>query len=189
MQTFTDEQLVNLYLETQENEYFKLLYERYSDKVHRKCYSFTKDSFRADDLTQDIFLRLLIKLRSYKQQARFSTWLYSITHNHCTDQVRTPSRRYEVVTGADWDRLDTQSDDGLAERAEAEDLQIQRAMTRLTPDEQHMLRMKYQEEATIKDIAGHHSITESAVKMRLKRSRDRLRHYYWKSNAEDLLYA
>lgn len=181
---FTDEELVSNYLETRENDYFEQLYERYCNKVHRKCLSFTKDDEQAQDLTHDIFLRLATKLSSYKHQARFSTWLYSITHNYCTDQVRSPRRRDEVPIGDNWDDINISTEDSSAEQEEQSVRRVQQAMQFLTEEEQQLLRLKYQDDVSIKDLARQHALTESAVKMRLKRSRDRLRTYYAQVNLD-----
>lgn len=178
MQHFSDEELVRLYVETQRNIYFERLYERYCDKVYRKCLSFTKDPVRAEDLTHDIFLKLVVKLSSFREQAKFSTWLYSITYNYCTDQLRSHQLRREVYMDDNWERLDVESDDGLADLAEMEALQLERALKLLAPEEQTMLLMKYQDDISIRDIASINGLTESAVKMRLKRSRDKLRKNY-----------
>lgn len=178
MDTISDEELVRLYVETQRNTYFERLYERYCDKVYRKCLSFTKDPLRAEDLTHDIFLKLVVKLSSFREQAKFSTWLYSITYNHCTDQLRSQSLRREVYMDDGWERLDVGNDDGLAELAEMEAKQLQKALRQLPLEEQTMLLMKYQDDISIRDIADLNGLTESAVKMRLKRSRDKLRKHY-----------
>ena len=177
MQNFTDEELVSHYLETRHNDYFEQLYARYCNKVHRKCLSFTKDTMQAEDLTQDIFIRLIAKLDGYKRQAKFSTWLYSVTHNYCADQIKLPYRRQEVATNGNWDGLFIPVDD-CAEREEAEARLVQSAMSKLSLDEQGLLRQKYEDEVSIKDLATHYSLSESAIKMRLKRSRDRLRKLY-----------
>ena len=180
MKNFSDEELVNLYIETQRNAYFERLYDRYCDKVYRKCLSFTKDPVRAEDLTHDIFLKLVIKLSSFRGQAKFSTWLYSITYNYCTDQLRSSHLRQEVYVDEGWERLDVKADDEneLAELAELESQQLQRALEQLPADEQTMLLMKYQDDVSIREIADLNGLTESAVKMRLKRSREKLRKYY-----------
>ncbi len=177
MKNFTDEELVSRYLETRRDDYFGQLYERYCDKVHRKCLSFTKDTMQAEDLTQDIFVRLIAKLGSYKKQAKFSTWLYSVTYNHCADHLRAPRRRNEVAANGSWDTLSVPADDS-SEREEMQDHLIRLAMSKLSADEQGLLRQKYQDDVSIRDMANHHSLTENAVKMRLKRSRDRLRNVY-----------
>ena len=178
MDTISDEELVRLYVETQRNAYFERLYKRYCDRVYRKCLSFTKDSVRAEDLTHDIFLKLVVKLSSFREQSKFSTWLYSITYNHCTDQLRSQNLRREIYMDDGWERLTIGNDDGLAELAEMEAKQLQNAMHQLPIEEQTMLLMKYQDDISIRDIANLNGITESAVKMRLKRSRDKLRKYY-----------
>lgn len=177
MHAFTDEELVSHYLETRSNDYFEQLYERYCNKVHRKCLSFTKDTMQAEDLTQDIFIRLIIKLDGYKKQAKFSTWLYSVTHNYCADQIKLPRQRQEIVTNGNWDGIVISVDDS-AEQEEAQGRLVQLAMSKLSTDEQGLLRQKYQEEVSIKELAQYYSLSESAVKMRLKRSRDRLRELY-----------
>ncbi|WP_420147130.1 RNA polymerase sigma factor [Spirosoma sp.] len=189
MEKLSDEELVRLYVETQRNTYFEKLYERYCDKVYRKCLSFTKDPIRAEDLTHDIFLKLVVKLSSFREQAKFSTWLYSITYNYCTDQLRSHNLRREVYMDDNWERLDVESDDGLAEIAEMESKQLERALKQLAPEEQTMLLMKYQDDISIRDIASINGLTESAVKMRLKRSRDKLRKNYLESAVFWLLLA
>lgn len=174
----TDEELVRRYLETQRNEYFERLYERYCDKVYRKCLSFAKNNAQAEDLTHDIFLKLVMKLGSFKEQAKFSTWLYSITYNYCADYARSTSKYREIYVDDGWERMDLSADDGLAELAEMEAQQIKKAMEKMPFDEQTMLLMKYQDDISIRDIAEVQGLTESAVKMRLKRSRDKLRKHY-----------
>ena len=178
MKHYSDEELVRLYVDTQRNAYFERLYERYCDKVYRKCLSFTKNPVQAEDLTHDIFLKLIVKLSSFRENARFSTWLYSITYNYCTDYIRTSKVRREVYVDDQWERLDVGEDEGLAELAEMEARQIEQALHQLPPDEQAMLLMKYQDDISIRDIASVTGLTESAVKMRLKRSREKLRKYY-----------
>ena len=175
---YTDEELVSYYLITRQNNYFEQLYERYCHKVHRKCLLFTKDRMQADDLTQDIFLRLLGKLDSYKQHSKFSTWLYSITTNYCTDQIRSARSRYQPVLLDNWSTIHQIVDDTETEQVEFSGQHVQKAFLRLPPFEQHLLQKKYQEDWSIRDLAKDTSLTESAIKMRLKRSRDRLRDYY-----------
>lgn len=174
----TDEELVNHYLVTRQNDYFEQLYQRYCDKVYQKCLLFTNDTMQADDLTQDIFIRLLNKLDTYKQQAKFSTWLYSITRNYCTDQIRTPQARRQVSLSSQWDFTDMEQEENALEHELALS-QLQMALQQLSPVEQMMLQEKYQDDISIQALAAHYSLTESAVKMRLKRSRDRLRRQYW----------
>jgi RNA polymerase sigma factor (sigma-70 family) len=176
MKQYTDEELVRLYIDTQRNQYFEALYSRYCDKVYRKCLSFTKDPARAEDFTHDIFLKLIVKLGGFKEQAKFSTWLFSVTYNYCTDHTRV-RRGGEVLTD-EIERLPDLGDDNEAEIAEMEAAGLRRALEHLTPDEKSLLMMKYQDDFSIRDIADMSNITESAVKMRLKRAKDKLRKHY-----------
>ena len=177
MKSYTDEELVKLYVETQRNTYFESLYSRYCDKVYRKCLSFTKDPARAEDFTHDIFLKIIVKLGSFKEQSRFSTWLYSVTYNHCMDQVRG-KRQVEVFAEDTLENLPDYSDDHEAELAEMSVQGLKKALEKMSPDEQSILLMKYQDEFSIRDMAEMMNVTESAVKMRLKRAKDKLRKRY-----------
>ena len=65
----------------------KLLYDKYAMMVYNKCFGFAKDADEAKDLTQDVFLKLFVKLASFKEKSKFSTWLYAFTYNHCVNYV------------------------------------------------------------------------------------------------------
>lgn len=175
---YTDEELVYEFIHTQRNSYFEELYRRYADKVYRKCLSFVKDSARAEDFTHDIFLKLILKLGTYKETARFSTWLYSITYNYCMDQLRIYKKRGEVFQD---EELEIPDDTDLNVAFEDPDIEIKRlnnALDHLQMEEKSILMMKYQDDLSIREIADTFKITESAVKMRLMRSREKLRTRY-----------
>jgi RNA polymerase sigma factor (sigma-70 family) len=175
LKKLSDEQLVAMFIETQKNAYFEQLYDRYSDKVYRKCLSFVKDDAKAEDFTHDIFLKLVLNLSSYKETAKFSTWLYSITYNYCIDQTRV-SKKYSEV-GLD-DNFDAADDDDDAEMAELEAQRLNKAMQQILPEEKSILMMKYQDDLSIKEISESLDISESAVKMRLLRAKEKLRKVY-----------
>lgn len=174
----SDEELVKLFVETQENRYFEKLYERYSEKVYHKCLSFVKDIAKAEDLTHDIFLKLIFKLGTFKEDAKFSTWLYSITYNHCMDQLRTNKKRGEVLQE---EPIEVPDDVDLNNIFDGDDIQaknLKTALDQLTVDEKGVLFMKYMDDMSIRDIADIFNVTESAIKMRLLRSREKLRKKY-----------
>lgn len=171
----SDEQLVALFIETQKNLYFEQLYDRYADKVYRKCLSFVKDDAKAEDFTHDIFLKLVLNLSSYKETAKFSTWLYSITYNYCIDQTRISKKYSEVGLDENFDVPDHDDD---SEMAELEAQRLNKAMKQIMPEEKSILMMKYQDDLSIKEIADSLDISESAVKMRLLRAKEKLRKVY-----------
>lgn len=177
MKHLSDEELVRLYLDTQRNTYFEALYTRYCDKVYRKCLTFTKNTARAEDFTHDVFLRVVTKLSGFREQAKFSTWLYSVTYNYCMDQLRSP-RQKEIYADDVYETLGTYADTDDAELAEMEAQRLSRALDHLTPDERGILLMKYQDDISVRDIADAQKLTESAVKMRLMRAKEKLRRRY-----------
>ncbi|WP_152759563.1 RNA polymerase sigma factor [Salmonirosea aquatica] len=175
---YSDEELVHRFIITQRNLFFEELYRRYADKVYRKCLSFVKDSARAEDFTHDIFLKLILKLGTYKEDARFSTWLYSITYNYCMDQLRINKKRSEVYAEEELEIPDDTNLDMAFEEPDVEIRRLNEALNYLHTEEKGILMMKYQDDLSIREIAQAFRITESAVKMRLLRSREKLRTRY-----------
>jgi len=177
---YSDEELVRYYIENQDNRYFENLYERYSQKVYQKCISLVKDSAIAEDLTHDIFFKVITKLSTFKEDSRFSTWLYSITYNQCMDQLRVIKKRGENNMDEKFDYPDGDAPDldVIFEGGDIEIKRLKQAMDKLNAEEKGVLMMKYQDDLSIKEIAGIFKATESAVKMRLLRSREKLRKNY-----------
>lgn len=177
LKTIKDEELVRLYIETQKNRYFEEIYDRYSDKIFRKCYSFVKDTARAQDFTHDIFIKLSVKIGTFKETARFSTWVYSITYNYCMDQLRLIKKRGEYELNENFDlEVDDESDD--YELLQMKTVGLQKSMESLTAEEKAILVMKYQDDFSIKEISETFGLTESAVKMRLMRTREKVKKVY-----------
>ncbi|MCE7067714.1 RNA polymerase sigma factor [Dyadobacter sp. CY326] len=174
----TDEKLVKLFLKTGENRYFEILYDRYSFKVFQKCFTITRDAGIAEDLTHDIFLKLVNKLDTFKKDAKFSTWLFSVTYNHCMDLIRSNKKKIVTIHRESADGIDHMNLDEMFGVEEVNTKILRLALERLNPEEKTLLYMKYMDDRSIRYIAGSAQLTESAVKMRLMRSREKLRRAY-----------
>lgn len=172
MQLLTDEEMIRAYFSSQPTHCFETLYKRYVNKVYRRCLSLTQDTAKAEDYTHDIFLRAFSKLDAFQERARFSTWLYSITYNYCLDQLKL-AKRINAVTIADTTDFDVPESDESLVHEEAIQL-MKRAIDYLSPKEIRLLRLKYEEGLSVNEIAELYGSKVSAVKMRLKRSRDRI---------------
>ena len=170
-----DEELVVFYVETQRNVYFEEIYERYANKVYRKCYSFVYNQAKAEDFTHDIFLKLIVKIGTFKETSKFSTWLYSITYNYCMDQIRVTKKNQEVALDGDYELADDYEDEDLVQMQGS---QLNKSLEKIPSDEKALILMKYQDDFSIKEIADTLKITESAVKMRLLRSKEKLKKLY-----------
>lgn len=140
---------------------------------------FAKDEDEAKDLTQDVFLKLFVKLASFKGKSKFSTWLYAFTYNHCVNYVtRNTAKKIEKqsVDYADIENIenlsDHEEDDSSFLAMKVDKLKI--ALELISPEEKMILLLKYQDFLTIKEIEDVLEIGESAVKMRIKRAKDKL---------------
>jgi RNA polymerase sigma-70 factor (ECF subfamily) len=173
--TLADEQLVSAYQPSPATHSFETLYQRYLGKVYRTCLSFTNDTQAAQDYTQDIFLKVFHKLDTFEHQSSFSTWLYAIAHNYCLDQHRRRKRLPTEPLAPDL-VLTLAGSSPFTDDADEDQLRLmERQLAKLPPLDRDLLRLRYEQGSSVVDLCQHYQLSESAVKMRLKRSRDRLR--------------
>lgn len=180
----SDEELVEAIVSTNNTLLFETLYDRYSSLVYTKCYGFAKNENEAKDLTQDVFLKLFIKLASFKGESKFSTWLYSFTYNHCVNYVtRNTAKKFEKQSVDYKDIENLSSDDDLTDHSilsmKVDQLKI--ALELISPEEKMILLLKYQENLSGKEIEKILNIGSSAVKMRIKRAKEKLIKVYNKN--------
>ncbi len=64
------------------------IYDRYSTHVYNFAYRFLRNTAAAEDATQEVFMRVIKHANQYKSEAKFSTWLFTITANWCRDFMR-----------------------------------------------------------------------------------------------------
>lgn len=170
--TLTDDKLIALVTTKGSTEHFGILYDRYANKVYRKCLSFVKNEEQAQDMVQEIFLKVFYQLSKFKGNSRFSTWLYAITYNYCVEQYRKLHKVKKVDID---DRLDVPDDDDEKELLSIRAEHLKKALDMISPEDKMILLMKYQDDTPIKEIMATLEISESAVKMRLARARKRVR--------------
>ena len=80
-----------------DNSAWDLAVARFRRKVFHIAYKFTGKHDEAEDLTQEIFLKVFKSLDKFHQDADFSTWLSSVARNYCIDRYRASKREREVV--------------------------------------------------------------------------------------------
>jgi len=173
----TDEELVAKIVQSNDTHLFAVLYDRYASLVYNKCYGFANSKEEAEDLTHDVFIRLFIKLRTFKGRSKFSTWLYSFTYNFCVNYVqRNVHKKREKVTVV----TDQVKEDASIEEIDDATLfalksdQLAKALEMIDPNEKMILLMKYQDDMSIKEISELLELGESAIKMRLKRAKQKV---------------
>lgn len=75
---------------------FELLLERYQQPMFAFVYKFCNNYHQAQDLVQEIFLKLIRSAKNYEPKAKFSTYLYTFAHNACIDHIRRGKKRRHV---------------------------------------------------------------------------------------------
>ncbi len=179
-----DEELVTSYLSTQNVSYFNLLYERYSRKVYAKCFTMLRDDMAAEDAMQDIFMKILTKISSFGGRSKFSTWLYSLTYNFCIDQIRLKKRDVTQEV-EDINRYGENVADDVDDHQifEIEVSRLKEVLDSIHHEDRAVLLMKYQDEMSIKDMCDILGKSESAMKMQIKRAKERcMKLYHQKYN-------
>lgn len=171
-----DEELVSEYLLTQNARYFEILYQRYSGKVYAKCLTILNDNFLAMDAMQDIFMKVMLSISSFKSKAKFSTWLYSITYNFCIDETRKRKKRMMAGEEEIEKLTDTLEDEDQIEDERLISVKVdhmKEILGEMKEIDKSILLMKYQDDLSIKEIVDITNKSESAVKMQLKRAKEK----------------
>jgi len=97
--SLTDQQLVQLYVEGN-TEALSTLVTRYKDKIYTSIYLLVKDKYLAEDLFQDVFIRIIDTLKGgrYTDEGKFLPWALRIAHNMCVDHFRKVKRSPSIKT-------------------------------------------------------------------------------------------
>src|SRR6476646_6977370 len=169
-QELTDEALIARYRaeagQAQAEEYLNELFRRHHVKVARWCLAVTGDRESAADLAQEICVKAYQNLSYFKGQSKFSTWLYSITRNHCLNAVRSRAS----IPDMESDELvmetlpDVASDSPLAsvERKQQAEIARQLVNETLEETEKAVFTMHFAEELPLDVITRMLNLTNAS---------------------------
>ncbi|MFM8361474.1 MAG: RNA polymerase sigma factor, partial [Haliscomenobacter sp.] len=95
--SLNDQQLIARYLEGNERAFQELL-DRHQQKIFTSIYLFVKDQSLAEDIFQEVFIKIIATLRQgkYNHEGKFLQWAMRIAYNMCVDYVRRTKRRPKV---------------------------------------------------------------------------------------------
>jgi RNA polymerase sigma-70 factor (ECF subfamily) len=150
----------------------------YWRKVFNIAYKFVGRHDLAEDLTQDIFLKLFKSLDTFDRRANFQTWLISVSRNLCIDHYRSVRKEREVVA-RDVDPADlATAAPGRSQQAELEARDrvalLRLALDRLAPTLRTAVMLRDIQELTYQEIADKLKLPEGTVKSRINRGRAEL---------------
>lgn len=175
----SDEDLVILVCKSKDTFVYGVIYDRYEHLVYNKCYGFVRNVDEAKDLTQDVFLQVFIKLTSFKGNSKFSTWLYSVTYHFCVNYLNRDKEKkiasLSKPVEEEYSLAAEISDDSLFQLKVD---RLEKALREMPPEERMLIQMKYQDNASIKELQEVLEISESAVKMRLSRAKTKILEIY-----------
>lgn len=173
----SDHEILLLIRQDEEKKLFRVLFERYYQKVLNRCYSLVKNRATAEELAEDVFTKAFEKIDTFQERSSFSSWLYTLTYNHCIDYLRQKKKLHYPVWSSENeipDVIDEPDDPDLIFNYD----RLLVILEEIHPEEKAILLMKYKELLSMKEIGKALRISEDAAKMRLKRARTRVKSLY-----------
>jgi RNA polymerase sigma factor (sigma-70 family) len=165
---------------------FEALYSRYCRRIHAYVMGMVKDHGRAEDITQEVFVSALRRMRETERPIAFKPWIYEIAKNACIDQFRRSRRAEEVSLQADdglapgdYGRLvgsDPAPDDAVAAKQELDNLCG--AFGGLSDTHHEILVLRELEGLSYREIGDRMGMSRPAVESTLFRARRRLTEEY-----------
>jgi RNA polymerase sigma-70 factor (ECF subfamily) len=171
----TDEELVeraNVELLHITRAYEELM-RRYQRTLFNVCARYLGSERDADDVCQEVMLKVLYGLKNFEGKSKFKTWLYSITYNECITQYRKERRKRRLLDALSLDPQEEAIEETPVKVDERAGLD--RWLVHVNPIDREILVLRFVAELEFQEIADIMHMGLSATKMRYKRSVDRLR--------------
>jgi len=175
-----DEELMQRLLH-KDKRAFEAIFDRYGDLVYSTSLRVLRDAHLAQDVSQEIFVRLWRKPESYvAERGRFLTWLISVTRNRAVDEIRSRSRRlrHETASPEEQEREipagegnDPALNAQLAEQART----VRAALALLPPEQRQVIELAYFGGLTQQEISDRLDQPLGTVKTRIRLGMQKLR--------------
>jgi DNA polymerase III beta subunit len=162
---------------------FESLIRKYRKQIHAHAWRKTGDFHIAEDITQDTFLQVYQKLDTLDDPTQFSGWLYVIVNRLCIAWFRKNRIRTESLEETDISEIETEAysqyvaAENAKTNAEAQRDLVQKLLTKLKESDRQIITLHYFQEMTYSEIGSYLGISESSIKSRLHRARQRLKKY------------
>ena len=173
VQSFSDKELINDYLEGNEKA-FEVLLTRHKSKIYTSIYLFVKDHDLAEDIFQEVFIKIIDTLRrgKYNHEGKFLQWAMRISYNLCVDYFRRSKRRTKVSPSETFDIFDVlEVKDDNMETTIIKDqtyTAIRDLVDQLPPEQREVVILRHYADMSFKEIA---SLTRVSINTALGRMR------------------
>lgn len=168
-----DQQLIERYLNG-DDKAFETLLNRYKDKVYTAIYIFVKDKAMAEDIFQEVFIKVVDTLRKgkYNHQGKFSQWVMRIAYNLCVDNFRRKKRRPTMYATEEFDIFDvlgSKEPNGEQQLIKSQAHQkVRELVDRLPPEQREVVILRHYADMSFKEIAA---LTRVSINTALGRMR------------------
>ena len=171
---------------------FELLLNRYEKPIFNFILRSVKNASRAEELTQETFMRVIKGSDSFKEKAKVKTWIYTIARNICIDESRRKKHRktesLDVAAGKNSDaptRLEKTPNQERNASDKLQDLEIKQrldfALESLNPEQRQAFVLRQFQELSFREIAEIEGVSENTIKSRMRYALQKL-----KGELEDL---
>jgi len=156
------------------------LLDMYQDFVYTIARRMVKQKEAAEEITQDVFVKVYYKLHTFKKDSKFSTWLYTIVYRTCLNYLQKKSRLVNDISLPDKDdggplyderAVESWTDDQDYDRREI----LWQAVDKLKMEQGLVITLYYLQQLSVKETAKVMSIPENTVKTHLARGRNNLK--------------
>lgn len=176
----TDEELIKKFQETNELEAYEILVRRYKDPLMNFVYRFVGDRDVSSDIVQDTMIKFYLNKDSYREFAKFSTWIYTIAGNLAKNELKRRRRRSILSLSPTEDEKQIQVEDKsfvAPDRATDSNIKhdiIQRALMKIKPVYREMVILRDIQGLSYEEIAEITKVSLGTVKSRINRGRTQL---------------
>jgi len=186
MERLTDEEIIELYLAESDSSaaepFLNQLFQRHQSRVAAWCLRMTGDVNSAADLAQEVFLKVFQRMASFRGNSKFTTWLYSITRNHCLDELRSKATRPQETSEDLLEEIADLTSSGVLsalDRRESEHLLRQLIQQSLDKTEIEVMTLHYVHEMPLDSISRMLELTNrSGAKAYVVSARRKLKRAY-----------
>lgn len=169
----TDQQLITRYLDGDDRSFEELL-SRHRQKIYTSIYLFVKDQSLAEDIFQEVFIKIIDTLRKgkYNHEGKFLQWAMRISYNMCVDYFRRSKRRPQVSPTETFDIFDVLkvTDENAEQRIIRSQTheKVRRLIDMLPPEQREVVILRHYADMSFKEIA---KLTRVSINTALGRMR------------------
>ena len=177
-----------LLLLAEDNEYaFQLLFDRHRNRIYRMAMMYVKSQALAEDIVQDVFLKLWFQRKTLKDVSCLESWIYTITKNYTLNCLKKLAHEWTMTEALSHNKLQfDNSTDHKIRTAQYEAL-LQKAIEQLPQQQQKVYILAKEKGLSYEAIANQLSLSRPTVKTHMSRALDSMRTFLRRHGADFII--